>query len=106
MSVELRPDGSVRQPGAASLAGSALCLDQAVRNLVAWGLASAAEAVAMASDHPLAALEPALKARGMTLDRGEVEWSKDLNVARIRLGGIERRFGHDLDLDTHATTDA
>ncbi len=106
MTVELRPDGSVRQPGALSLAGSALCLDQAVRNLVAWGFATPGEAIAMASDHPLAVLEPALKAHGVTLDRGEVEWSQDLAVTRIRLRGIERRFGHDLDLDTHATTDA
>ncbi|PZN99013.1 MAG: N-acetylglucosamine-6-phosphate deacetylase [Hyphomicrobiales bacterium] len=100
MTVELRPDGSVRQPGAASLAGSALSLDQAVRNLVAWGLASAGEAVAMASDNPLAALEPALCARNMTLDRGKVEWSHDLTVTRISLGAIERRF------DPVATLDA
>ena len=103
MTVELRPDGSVRQPGAASLAGSALCLDQAVRNLVAWGLASPVEAVAMASDHPFAALEPALNARGMTLDRGKVEWSHDLTVTRIRLGGIERRFDHAETLNAAAT---
>jgi N-acetylglucosamine-6-phosphate deacetylase len=104
MSVELRDDGSVRQPGAANLAGSALCLDQAVRNLVAWGLASAVEAVAMASDHPLAALRPALRARGMTLDRGEIDWSDDLAITRIRLGAIERRFGHAASQDTQATT--
>ena len=103
MMVELRDDGSVRQPGAASLAGSALCLDQAVRNLVAWGLASAVEAVAMASDYPFAALEPALRARGMTLDRGKVEWSHDLTVTRIRLGGIERRFDHAETLNAAAT---
>jgi N-acetylglucosamine-6-phosphate deacetylase len=99
MSVELRGDGSVRQPGAANLAGSALCLDQAVRNLVAWGLASAAEAVAMASDHPLAALQPTLRTRGMRLDRGEIDWSDDLAVTHVRLGAIERRFGHAAKLD-------
>lgn len=99
MTVELREDGSVRQPGAANLAGSALCLDQAVRNLVGWGLASAVEAVAMASDHPLAALQPALRARGMTLDRGEIDWSDDLAITGIHLGVIERRFGHAARLD-------
>ena len=103
MTVELREDGSVRQPGAASLAGSALRLDQAVRNLVAWGLATPREAVAMASDHPLAALQPALRARGMVLDRGEIDWSDDLDVARIRLGAIERRFDHARDLDARTT---
>jgi N-acetylglucosamine-6-phosphate deacetylase len=104
MTVELRDDGSVRQPGAANLAGSALCLDQAVRNLVAWELASPAEAVAMASDHPLAALQPALRARGMTLDRGEIDWSDDLTVTRIRLGAIERRFDHATRLHAQLTS--
>jgi N-acetylglucosamine-6-phosphate deacetylase len=104
MSVELRGDGSVRQPGAANLAGSALCLDQAVRNLVAWGLASAVEAVAMASDHPLAALQPALRGRGMTLDRGEIDWSDGLAVTHVRLGAIERRFGQAASLDVQTTT--
>lgn len=99
MTVELREDGSVRQPGAANLAGSALCLDQAVRNLVAWEMASAVEAVAMASDHPLAALQPALRARGMTLDRGDIDWSDDLAITGIHLGAIERRFGHAARLD-------
>lgn len=99
MTVELREDGSVRQPGAANLAGSALCLDQAVRNLVAWEMASALEAVAMASDHPLAALQPALRARGMTLDRGDIDWSDDLAITGIHLGAIERRFGHAARLD-------
>ena len=83
----------MRQPGAANLAGSALCLDDAVRNLVAWGLASPREAVTLASDNPLAALEPALRARGIVVDRGEIEWSEALAVARIRLGPIERSYG-------------
>ncbi|HEY5796138.1 MAG TPA: N-acetylglucosamine-6-phosphate deacetylase [Bosea sp. (in: a-proteobacteria)] len=103
MSVDLRDDGSVRQPGAANLAGSALCLDQAVRNLVAWGLASAAEAVAMASDHPLAALQPALRARRTAPDRGEIDWSEDLLVTRVRLGSIERRFAHAARPDAQTT---
>ncbi|PTM40536.1 amidohydrolase family protein [Bosea sp. 124] len=104
MTVELREDGSVRQPGAANLAGSALCLDQAVRNLVSWGFATPREAIAMASDHPLAVLQPALRARGMTPDRGTVDWSDDLAVTGIDLGRIQRRFGHAADLDMQATT--
>ncbi|HEV7260383.1 MAG TPA: amidohydrolase family protein [Bosea sp. (in: a-proteobacteria)] len=104
MSVELRDDGSVRQPGAANLAGSALCLDQAVRNLVAWGLASPAEAVTMASDHPLAALQPALSARGLKLDRGEIDWSDDLAITGARLDAIERRFAHAARQDVPTTT--
>jgi N-acetylglucosamine-6-phosphate deacetylase len=92
MEVERGADGSVRQPGSASLAGSALCLDQAVRNLVAWGLATPEEAVAMASSHPLAALEPALRARGIVLTSSEIEWSDPLAVRRVRLGEAEYRF--------------
>jgi N-acetylglucosamine-6-phosphate deacetylase len=92
MSVELGADGAVRQPGGVGLAGSALCLDQGVRNLVAWGLAAPEQAVAMASNHPLALLEPAAKAFGLALDPGSVDWSDTLAVSRVRLGEIERRF--------------
>lgn len=52
MTIERSADGSVRLPGTSVLAGSSLCLDQAVRNLIAWRLAPPAMAVAMASDHP------------------------------------------------------
>ena len=38
MTIQHTADGSVRLPGATTLAGSALTLDQAVRNLVAWSL--------------------------------------------------------------------
>lgn len=92
MSVELGADGAVRQPGGAGLAGSALCLDQGVRNLVAWGLATPEEAVALASGHPLALLEPALEAFGITLDLGEIEWSDGLAIRSVRLGELERRY--------------
>ncbi|WP_439499432.1 N-acetylglucosamine-6-phosphate deacetylase [Bosea sp. (in: a-proteobacteria)] len=90
MSVERRADGSVRQPGGVSLAGSALCLDQAVRNIVSWGLASAEDAIAMASRHPLAVLAPALEARGIVLPPNEVTWSDALAIACVRLGPVER----------------
>lgn len=92
MSVELGADGAVRQPGGTGLAGSALCLDQGVRNLVAWGLATPGEAIAMASSHPLKLLAPALAAFGIVLDRGAVEWSEELAIRAVRLGVVERRF--------------
>ncbi len=91
MAVELMADGSVRQ-GAGLLAGSALCLDQAVRNVVAWGIATAEEAIAMASRHPLAAIRPALDAHGLTLAETRVEWSDELFVERVRIGHLERRY--------------
>ena len=67
MSIEHAADGSVREPGSDVLAGSALCLDQAVRNLVAWGLATPAEAIRLASANPAALLAPALAAHGIDL---------------------------------------
>lgn len=91
MAVDRMPDGSVRQE-AGLLAGSALCLDEAVRNVVAWGIATPAQAFAMASDHALAAIRPALSAHGLVLAKGEVEWSDDLFVRRVRLADQERRY--------------
>lgn len=49
-------DGKVTLPDSDRLAGSALTLAGAVRNLVAWGLATEAEARAMARDRPGALL--------------------------------------------------
>ena len=57
--------GAVRLPDSDRLAGSALTLAEAVANLVAWGLASTAEARAMAREIPAALLAPALAAHGI-----------------------------------------
>lgn len=65
MRIELREDGSVREPGKAVLAGSALSLGQAVRNITAWGLADARAALTMARENPAALLAPALRAHGI-----------------------------------------
>ena len=81
MAIEHTPDGSVRIPGTATLAGSALTLDQAVRNLVAWGLADPATAVAMASTQPNAVLSPALAHHGIVLPVIRVAWTDDLQPA-------------------------
>ena len=78
MMVERAADGTVRVPGAAMLAGSSLCLDDAVRNLVAWGLASAIEAIDMASATPGALLAPALAAHGLSWRPGALDWSEAL----------------------------
>jgi N-acetylglucosamine-6-phosphate deacetylase len=78
MTIEHTPDGSVRVPGSTTLAGSALCLDQAVRNLVAWSLTDAATALAMASIHPNALLAPALAHHGIALPNTKVTWTLDL----------------------------
>jgi N-acetylglucosamine-6-phosphate deacetylase len=90
MAVERRADGSLRRTDDGSLAGSALCLDQAVRNVVAWGIATPEEALAMASTHPRRLLAPALAAHGIVADRSDVVWSDALEVVDVRLDGQSR----------------
>ena len=83
MSIERSHDGSVRVPGGATLAGSSLTLDAAVRNLVAWGIADAAAALRMASTAPSALLAPALGAHCIALAESAVEWSPDLRPLQV-----------------------
>ena len=85
MEVERDAAGVVRQPGASHLAGSALELDAAVRNVVGWGLATTEQAIAMASDHPRRAMAEAAKAHGVTLPLGRVRWSDDLHPVDVSL---------------------
>lgn len=93
MTVQRSADGAVRVPGGRSLAGSSLCLDAAMRNLVAWGIALPEEAAAMASATPAALLAPALAAHGITLPDSVATWSDGLQLRHIRVGPVERRFG-------------
>jgi N-acetylglucosamine-6-phosphate deacetylase len=78
MTIEHTSDGSVRIPGTTTLAGSALTLDQAVRNLVAWNLADPATALAMASTRPATHLTPALAHHRIALPATRVTWTADL----------------------------
>jgi N-acetylglucosamine-6-phosphate deacetylase len=93
MAIEHATDGSVRVPGSEVLAGSALCLDQAVRNLVAWDLATPDEAIRLACNNPAALLAPALMARGIGLADSRVTWSQRLVPQQIRLGGVDHHVG-------------
>jgi len=86
MRIERGADGSVREPGSPVLAGSALCLDQAVRNVVDWGLAPFETAVAMASAHPAALL-----GSGVLLGDGAVVWDEALCPVEVEVGGIRWR---------------
>jgi N-acetylglucosamine-6-phosphate deacetylase len=83
MAIERGADGSVRVPGGRSLAGSSLCLDQAVRNLAAWGIATPPDALALAADRPLALLAPALLAHGLRVEAGAVAWSETWHPRRV-----------------------
>lgn len=84
MAVERTVAGAMVQPGRTNLAGSALCLDQAVRNIVDWGIGSAKDAMAMASINPMAAMARALTHHGISIDSGLVSWTTGLmpNIER------------------------
>jgi N-acetylglucosamine-6-phosphate deacetylase len=81
MDIEHAADGSVRQPGTDVLAGSALRLDQAVRNVVGWGFASFEQAIGMASGSPAALL-------GIAGLASSVEWDETLTPRTIRVGNV------------------
>ena len=80
LAIRREADGSVRDPATGGLAGAALTLDQAIRNVVDWGAATPAQAQAMASAHPCAALGRA--------PAGWVEWSEALHVRRACVGDV------------------
>jgi N-acetylglucosamine-6-phosphate deacetylase len=81
MRIEHAADGSVREPGSDVLAGSALRLDQAVRNVVTWGFGDAGQAIAMASSRPASVM-------GIAAAFGEVEWDAALTPRVVTAGEI------------------
>jgi len=93
MAIELAADGSVRAPGGTALAGSALCLDQAVRNVVDWGIATPDAAVRLAGANPGAVLAPALAAHAHALPPAAVAWSAALRPVRVSVADIEITAG-------------
>jgi N-acetylglucosamine-6-phosphate deacetylase len=84
MHIEHAADGSVREPGGTMLAGSALRLDQAVRNVVAWGFASVEQAIAMASAQPARLL-------GMECVPSAVVWDEALVPRTVTVGDVSVR---------------
>lgn len=78
MAVERTATGAMIQPGRVNLAGSALCLDQAVRNVVAWTGMDAEKAIGLASTAPRRALAVAMARHGVSLDPGLVRWGRNL----------------------------
>ena len=85
MAVERTAAGAMVQPGRSNLAGSALCLDQAVRNVVDWTGSTAETAIGMASAAPRRALARAMAHHGVAMDPGLVRWSSDLTPSVERL---------------------
>lgn len=88
MDIALDDDGRVTQPGGTGLAGSALRLDQAVRNVVSWEITDANVAIAMAGDHPRRALADAFSRAGTAFDPGKVEWNSALEPQILSPGKI------------------
>lgn len=91
--VECTREGMVRLPGAANLAGSSLTLDQAIRNLVKWGLASFQEAIEMASTHPHQLMQKSLTYHKRMLCNSKVIWDENYHVTQCHLGnGLIRHY--------------
>lgn len=91
--VELAVDGTVRQPGASNLAGSSLTLDQAVRNLVRWNIASFDDAVEMASVHPDKFMQKAIVHHLQVLPESRVVWDESNTVIECHIAAdISRRY--------------
>ena len=89
MDVALKDNnGAVQQSGRNNLAGSALRLDTAVRNVCAWSIAEPHETVCMASNRARAAIAPALGHHGIRLDPGQVLWNSALEPTVRVAGGI------------------
>ncbi len=88
MELELSAAGRVANPGGVGLAGSALRMDDGVRNLVAWDIADFETAIRMASDNPRRAIAESLAHHGITLDPGDVTWDNDLRVVSVDGGGV------------------
>ncbi len=89
MEIILGDDGAVRQPEGVGLAGSALRLDQAVRNLVEWKIAQLPKAAAMASVHPIRAMEHSFRHYGIKFDMGKIEWNSAMEAKVVSPGGVE-----------------
>jgi len=86
MAITHDTDGSARLTGTATLAGSTLCLDQAVRNITAWCGLDAAGAIVLASDNPRRLMTPVLAHHRIVLPPCGVTWTDDLRPLRTIVG--------------------
>ncbi|MFV0492012.1 MAG: N-acetylglucosamine-6-phosphate deacetylase [Pseudorhodobacter sp.] len=71
-------EGRATRPDRAGLAGSALRLDQAVRNMVDWDIVKPRQAIRMAGDLPRRVLARSLQHHAITLDPGVIAWDSAL----------------------------
>ncbi len=89
MDVTLSDDGAVRLPGGSGLAGSALRLDQAVRNIVSWSIAEPNAAIEMASTQARNAIASSLNHADIAMDNGKIEWNSGLEPKVLASGSID-----------------
>ncbi|MDX6751996.1 amidohydrolase family protein [Geminicoccaceae bacterium 1502E] len=80
MAIERGAEGAVRKPGHGYLAGSALQMADALRNVVRWGIADRRGALRMASANPRRLLAPGLARHGIALPPSAVAWDEDLHI--------------------------
>jgi N-acetylglucosamine-6-phosphate deacetylase len=92
MAIEHTLDGAARLLGTNRLAGSALTLDTAVRNVVAWGIAGAGDALRMASLIPQKLLQPVLARLNLRTPTSMVAWSDDLYPIEVQTDSITRHY--------------
>jgi N-acetylglucosamine-6-phosphate deacetylase len=93
VAVERTDDGTVRLPGASNLAGSSLTLDQAIRNLVNWNIASFEQAIAMASTHPQQLMQRSMAYHRQLVPESGVFWNDNNTVSECRIAReISRRY--------------
>ncbi len=88
MEVVLGNDGSVSVPGESGLAGSALRLDQAVRNIIHWSVADPEAAILMASKQARDAIASALNHAGVSMKPGKLEWNSALEPKVLATGDV------------------
>ena len=90
MDVVSSENGSVRVPRGSGLAGSALQLDQAVRNIVNWSIAEPDTASLMASQLARNAIASSLNHAGVSMTPGKIEWNSGLEPKVLATGNIAR----------------
>lgn len=88
MDVISRENGAVGVPGGSGLAGSALRLDQAVRNIVDWSIAEPDAAFLMASTQARNAIASSLHHARISMDPGKIEWNSGLEPKVLATGNV------------------
>ena len=85
ITTEMDEIGVVTMPGSSKLAGSSLRMDQAIRNIVDWYIATFQEGVLMASNNPKSLLLPALNGNNINQNFGKVLWQEDYHPHSVTI---------------------